>query len=145
MYNNYARIARFFDAAGYDELPSILWRKQSNKPNKFMGSGMLPPNAYVTQEHERICIFRKGGIRAFSFEEAAERRRSSYFWEERNLWFSDIWDDLKGVPQNLEGTRPRSAAFPFEIPYRLINMYSVTGDRVLDRSWAPAPRLLPPP
>jgi DNA modification methylase len=132
MYNNHSRLARFFLEAGYDELPSVLWRKQSNKPNKFMGSGMLPPNAYVTLEHERICIFRKGGNRAFSGEDAVLRRRSAYFWEERNLWFSDLWGDLKGVQQQLETARPRSAAYPFEIPYRLINMYSVQGDRVLD-------------
>ena len=29
-------------------------------------------------------------------------------------------------------TRQRSGAFPFEIPYRLINMFSVQGDVVLD-------------
>ncbi|HEY3274936.1 MAG TPA: site-specific DNA-methyltransferase [Methanocella sp.] len=132
MYNNHAPLARFFLEAGYDELPSVLWRKQSNKPNKFMGSGMLPPNAYVTLEHERICIFRKGGPRTFSGEEAVARRRSAYFREERNLWFSDLWEDLKGVQQRLEGTRSRSAAYPFEIPHRLINMYSVQGDTVLD-------------
>jgi DNA modification methylase len=132
MYNNYARVARFFLEAGYDELPSILWKKPSNKPNKFMGSGMLPPNAYVTLEHERICIFRKGGPRTFSGEEAVARRQSAYFREERNLWFSDLWEDLKGVQQRLEGTRSRSAAYPFDIPYRLINMYSVQGDTVLD-------------
>lgn len=132
MYNNHARVARFFLEAGYDQLPSVLWRKQSNKPNKFMGSGMLPPNAYVTLEHEHICIFRKGGPRAFSGGEAAARRPGAYFWEERNLWFSDLWEDLKGVQQRLETARPRSAAYPFEIPYRLINMYSVPGDRVLD-------------
>jgi modification methylase len=132
MYNNHARVARFFIEAGYDELPSVLWRKQSNKPNKFMGSGMLPPNAYVTLEHEHICIFRKGGPRAFSGEEAAARGPGAYFWEERNLWFSDLWEDLKGVQQRLETARPRSAAYPFEITYRLINMYSVPGDRVLD-------------
>jgi DNA modification methylase len=97
-----------------------------------MGSGMLPPNAYVTLEHKRICIFRKGGPRTFSGEEAVARRQSAYFREERNLWFSDLWEDLKGVQQRLEGTRSRSAAYPFEIPYRLINMYSIQGDRVLD-------------
>ena len=30
------------------------------------------------------------------------------------------------------GSRERSAAFPFEIPYRLINMFSQKGDVVLD-------------
>ena len=29
-------------------------------------------------------------------------------------------------------SRSRSAAYPFEIPYRLINMYSMKGDTVLD-------------
>ncbi|MFC1857930.1 DNA methyltransferase, partial [Thermodesulfobacteriota bacterium] len=62
------------------------------------------------------------------------RRESSFFWEERNLWFSDVWMDLKGTSQNLFDSkiRDRSAAFPFELPYRLITMFSVKGDTVLD-------------
>src|SRR5690606_13037688 len=57
----------------------------------------------------------------------------SFFWEERNIWFSDLWD-LKGTKQKMDNsnTRKRSAAYPFEIPYRLINMYSLQGDTVLD-------------
>lgn len=132
LYPNHIRIARFFTERGYDMLPLILWRKTSNKPNKFMGSGMLPPNAYVTLEHEYILIFRKGGNRQFP-EDTAIRRQSAYFREERNLWFSDVWLDLKGVPQQLNGGgRNRSAAYPVELPYRLIQMYSVHGDTVLD-------------
>lgn len=130
MYPNYASITGHFIEAGYDAMPPVLWRKQSNKPNKFMGSGMMPPNAYVTLEHEHILIFRKGGNRKFT--ESDVRRRSAYFWEERNAWFSDIWEGLKGVPQQLGKVRDRSAAYPFELPYRLINMYSVQGDLVLD-------------
>jgi hypothetical protein len=42
--------------------------------------------------------------------------------------------DLKGVSQNLfdSKTRTRSGAFPFELPYRLISMFSVKGDTILD-------------
>ena len=42
--------------------------------------------------------------------------------------------DLKGTAQVLDeqNGRSRSAAFPFELPYRLINMFSVKGDTVLD-------------
>jgi len=42
--------------------------------------------------------------------------------------------DLKGSRQSLtdKAVRKRSAAFPFEVPYRLINMYSLKGDTVLD-------------
>jgi site-specific DNA-methyltransferase (cytosine-N4-specific) len=134
LYANHAHIIRLFEEMNYQVLPMILWRKQSNKPNKFMGSGMLPPNAYVTLEHEYILIFRKSGMRKFNDSERIIRQNSAYFWEERNLWFSDIWHDLKGTSQKLnhKKLRERSAAYPFELAYRLINMYSVQGDTVLD-------------
>jgi hypothetical protein len=100
-----------------------------------MGSGMLPPCAYVTLEHEYILIFRLGANRAFdSEEEKQHRRRSAYFWEERNNWFSDVWFNLIGATQRLRSDkkRDRSGAYPFELPYRLINMFSIKGDTVLD-------------
>jgi len=112
-----------------------LWRKQTNSPTKFMGSGMLPAGAYVTLEHEYILIVRKGGKRVFKTNtEMHKRRQSAIFWEERNEWFSDVWMDLKGAGQGLggRGSRLRSGAFPFELAYRLINMYSAKGDKVLD-------------
>ena len=42
--------------------------------------------------------------------------------------------DIKGTTQGLGNgeDRSRSAAYPFELAYRLINMYSVKGDTVLD-------------
>lgn len=134
LYSNHSRVLKRFIELGFDVLPPVLWRKQTNAPNKFMGSGMLPCGAYVTLEHEHILIFRKGGKREFRKTEDRElRRESAYFWEERNLWFSDIWD-FKGTRQDLShpGLRDRSAAFPMELAYRLINMYSQKGDTVLD-------------
>ena len=73
----------------------------------------------------------KGNIR--SVEQKVARKNSAFFWEERNVWFSDVWD-LKGTKQKIANseTRDRSAAYPFEVPYRLINMYSQYGDTVLD-------------
>jgi len=111
-------------------LPSVKWRKQTNSPNSFLGSGMMPPNAYVKGETEDILIFKKPGSSSLS---AQNRRRSAYFFEERNKWFSDLWTDVKGVSQEIEADiRDRSGAFPIEIPWRLINMYSTYGDTVLD-------------
>jgi len=135
LYPNHSRITDQMLKLGFTALPEILWRKQTNAPNKFMGSGMLPPSAYVTLEHEYILIFRKGAKRQFRNENAKiNRRQSALFWEERNVWFSDLWTDIKGTAQNLSdsGTRKRSAAFPFEIPFRLICMFSVRGDMVVD-------------
>ncbi|MCB9796578.1 MAG: site-specific DNA-methyltransferase [Alphaproteobacteria bacterium] len=134
FYPNHARALAGLRAAGLTPLPDILWRKPTNAPNKFMGSGMLPAGAYVTYEHEYVLIARKGGKRSFNDDARALRRRSAYFWEERNLWFSDLWEGLPGTPQRLPGvaSRKRSAAFPFELPFRLICMYSMQGDTVWD-------------
>ncbi len=135
LYPNHSRILQYLQQSGFSILPDILWRKQTNAPNKFMGSGMLPAGAYVTLEHEYILIARKNGKRSFtSAEDKENRHNSALFWEERNVWFSDVWMDIKGTTQKLHDkeTRSRSAAFPFELAHRLINMYSVKNDIVLD-------------
>ena len=159
LYPNHARILNYLISIGFSALPDILWRKQTNAPNKFMGSGMLPAGAYVTLEHEYILILRKGSKREFKTEcEKQNRRESALFWEERNIWYSDVWMDIKGTGQRLSvrdgfetnrdtrrgrfsdgrdrfetcPSRLRSAAFPFDLAYRLINMYSVKGDVILD-------------
>lgn len=135
LYTNHSRIYNHMQKSGFSALPGILWRKQTNSPNKFMGSGMIPPGAYVTLEHEYVLILRKGNKKEFKTDKEKKlRRESSFFWEERNIWFSDIWTDLKGTTQNLSENkaRQRSAAFPFELPYRLITMFSVKGDTILD-------------
>ncbi|MFB6090234.1 MAG: site-specific DNA-methyltransferase [Halobellus sp.] len=151
VYPNHARVIEAFESLGLDPLPDVLWRKPTNGAAKFMGSGMVPPNAYVTLEHEHVLLFRNGGGRSF---DPGERRRyeSAYFWEERNRWFSDVWTDVRGarqartdreesdsdsdagtaVPADRGSNRDRTAAFPFEVPYRLVCMYSVYGDTVLD-------------
>jgi len=137
VFQNHSRTIEAFVDLGFDPLPEILWRKPTNSGAKFMGSGMLPPNAYVTLEHEYILVFRNGGGRR-EFESNSETRyTSSYFWEERNQWFSDVWMEVKGEFQSLDDSelRDRSAAYPFEIPYRLINMFSLYGDTVLDPFW----------
>ena len=134
LYSNHTQVINMFLNMGYCVLPDIHWRKQSNAPNKFMGSGMFPAGAYVTYEHEYILVFRKGGKREFKGDEKSLRQKSAFFWEERNVWFSDLWE-IKGTSQIIKTaktSRDRSAAFPFDIPYRLINMYSVEDDTILD-------------
>jgi DNA modification methylase len=135
LYPNHARILTALIERGFTPLPSILWRKPTNAPNKFMGSGMYPAGAYVTLEHEHILIARKGAKRVFESTARKQlRRESAIFWEERNQWYSDVWFELKGSRQGLPGLAPRrrSGAFPFELAYRMIQMFSVKGDTVLD-------------
>ncbi|EMO70505.1 DNA-methyltransferase [Leptospira santarosai] len=134
IYMNHARILQGCSSIGFQSLPGILWRKQTNSPNKFMGSGMLPAGAYVTLEHEHILIFRKNNKRKFVTKaERLARAESAFFWEERNFWFTDLWD-FKGKKQTLSplAGRERSAAYPLELANRIILMYSLKGDVVLD-------------
>ena len=164
LYANHARVLTAFEKLGFVALPPIIWHKPSNSPTKFMGSGMLPGGAYVTLDHEYILILRLGNKREFDGQQRELRRQSAYFWEERNTWFSDLWDlrgarqalgspmsgaDAQGPAAHTTGptapatepavqacgsteTRSRSGAFPFELAYRLVNMYSLQADTVLD-------------
>jgi len=134
QYPNAAEITRRMRAHGFQTLPDLLWRKPTNSAAKFMGSGTLPTNAYPTLEHEHVLLFRNGGTRSFPPGDET-RYESAFFWEERNEWFSDTWE-IRGKRQRLDGEgRDRSGAFPFELPYRLVSMFSVYGDTVLDPFW----------
>ena len=131
LFSDHSTITEYLNKINMTQLTDIIWDKPSNAPNKFMGSGMLPTNAYITNEKEYILIFRKGMKR--SFEEIETRNRSAYFWEERNIWFSDKWKNIKGIKQSIKNkTRDRSASFPIDIPFRLINMFSIYQDTILD-------------
>lgn len=131
LFHNRERIVEWFTSNGYTLLPSIIWKKPTNKPTSYLGSGCLPTSQYAVNDHEYILLFRKGDRR--SFEPKSERRYSSaYFYDERNTWFSGEWT-VKGESQELsEVNRDVTAAYPLEIPYRLIQMYSLYNDTVYD-------------
>ena len=134
LFSSHSRILAKAMQIGFYILPSIIWNKPTNAPNKFLGSGTLPIGAYVKMEHEHILVFRKGNKRKFTGGEIELRRISSIFWEERNEWYSDIWKGINGKRQTINntGSRNRSAGFPIEIPMRLISMFSSIEDTVLD-------------
>ena len=131
LFPNHIKIMEVFKKLGFVSLPYILWKKPTNKPNAFLGSGFLPPNAYVTLDVEYILIFRKGRPRKFP-PKYKLRYESKYSKEERDKWFSQIWDDIKGEKQNVNKLHRKTTSFPVEIPRRLIKMFSIKGDVVLD-------------
>lgn len=134
LFPNGARTTMGMIAAGFTPLPNIYWKKPTNGPNAFLGSGFLPVNAYVTIDCEHILLFRQGTLRKFASEDQQLCRRYSCFTrDERDDWFSQTWTGITGVRQRtpVSGQR-RSAAFPEEIPFRLIRMFSIMGDTVLD-------------
>jgi len=135
LFANHSKVIEYCEKIGFTTLPYILWKKPTTKPKykgkgAFLGSGFLPPNAYVTLDCEFILIFRKGGLRKFKPKDEM-RHASKYTKEERDSWFTQVWD-VVGVKQSIPDIERRVAAFPEEIPYRLIRMFSVIGDTVLD-------------
>jgi len=135
LYPNHSRIIENFEKLGLVTLPYVLWKKPTNRPHykgkgAFLGSGFLPPNAYVTLDMEYILIFRKGSPRSFPPKDP-RRYDSKFTKKERDEWFSQVWK-VPGARQDIEGLERRVAAFPEEIPRRLIKMFSILGDTVLD-------------
>ncbi len=135
LYPNHSRITEICEKIGFTTLPYILWKKPTTKPmykgkGVFLGSGFLPPNAYVTLDCEFILLFRKGKLRKFPPKDIL-RYESVFTKKERDEWFSQIWS-LKGVRQTTTELERRTAAYPEEIANRLIRMFSVKGELVLD-------------
>jgi len=131
LFPNHTEVIHSLESCGLDILPYILWKKPTNRPNAFLGSGFLPTNAYVTLDCEYIVIARKDGPRKFRPKDPG-RYGSSFTKSQRDRWFSQIWDDVRGASQVSSGRRDRTAAFPAEVPNRLIRMFSIKGDLVLD-------------
>jgi DNA modification methylase len=135
LYPNHSRITEVCEKIGFTTLPYILWKKPTTKPmykgkGAFLGSGFLPPNAYVTLDCEFILLFRKGNLRKFPPKDAL-RYESVFTKKERDEWFSQIWS-LKGTRQTTTDLERRTAAYPEEIAHRLIRMFSIKGELVLD-------------
>ena len=115
---------------GFDNLSPIFWYKISNaKYEVENGSSFLgkpyEPNAIVKNDVEFILMLRKpGGYRQPTEE---QRDASRLTKEEYQEWFQQVWNGPMG-----ESTRNHPAPYPEELAYRLVRMFSFTGDTVLD-------------
>ena len=135
LFPNHSRTTEVCEKIGFTTLPYILWKKPTTKPmykgkGAFLGSGFLPPNAYVTLDCEFILLFRKGRLRKFQPKDTL-RYESAFTKKQRNEWFSQIWA-VKGTRQTANQLERRTAAYPEEIADRLIRMFSIKGETVLD-------------
>ncbi len=114
---------------GFDNLNPIIWYKISNanfevnNGTKFLGKP-YEPNAIIKSDIEFILMQRKpGGYRNPTQE---QRTLSMIDKKDYEAWFRQIWD-IPGA-----STRQHPAPFPLELAYRLVRMFSFSGDTVLD-------------
>jgi len=116
---------------GFDYLTPILWHKIANAQFEAGGNGAgflgkpYEPNAIIKNDVEYILMLRKPG--RYRNPTQQQRATSRLTKKEQASWFRPIWSDLTGA-----STRQHPAPYPVELAYRLIRMFSFTGDTVLD-------------
>jgi DNA modification methylase len=135
LFPNHSRIIENCEKIGFTTLSYILWKKPTTKPRykgkaSFLGSGFLPPNAYITLDCEFILLFRKGKLGRFPPKDPM-RQQSTFTKKQRDKWFTQVWNII-GARQTESKVERRLAAFPEEIVGRLIRMFSLKGETVLD-------------
>lgn len=114
---------------GFDNLNPIIWHKIANIDYEVKnGSGFLgkpyEPNAIIKNDIEYILMQRKpGGYRKPTED---QRQASRIKKEDFDNWFQQFWR-ISGA-----SNKNHPAPFPFELAYRLINMFSFVDDIVLD-------------
>ncbi|BCW96171.1 MAG: site-specific DNA-methyltransferase [Fimbriimonadales bacterium] len=124
----HAEIIAQCETIGFDYLGAIIWQKKTTmRPSGgavVMGSFPYPPNGIVELDYEYILLFRKPG--KSPGVSAAAREASALTTDEWKTLFSGHWQ-FAGERQ----TR-HEAMFPEELPRRLIRMFSLVGETVLD-------------
>ncbi len=116
---------------GFDYLTPIFWHKIANAQFEASGNGggflgkPYEPNAVIKNDVEHILMLRKHGQYRSPTED--QRATSRLTKDEHSRWFRPIWTDVAGA-----STREHPAPYPVELAYRLIRMFSFTGDTVLD-------------
>ncbi|MCI0329523.1 MAG: thermonuclease family protein [candidate division Zixibacteria bacterium] len=121
-------IIKFCETIGFDYMGAIIWQKVTTTNTTggatIMGSFPHPRNGIVKLDYEFILIFKKMGVPPKATGEQKEKSRLST--KEWNEYFYGHW--------NFPGERQDKhlAAFPEELPHRLIRMFSFVEDTVLD-------------
>jgi len=121
-------ITRFCETIGFDYMGAVIWQKvttcNTTGGATVMGSFPYPRNGILKLDYEFILVFKKLGTPPKVSHSAKEQ--SALTKEEWNAYFQGHW--------NFPGERNSKhlAAFPEELPRRLIRMFTFIGETVLD-------------
>lgn len=132
-----ADLTKIFIEEGFEYRDKIIWLKPEGYIRISRRSGVLlqhpyPMYFYPDNIQETILIFQKG---KFDYKiikkEVKEQSKIDFLEYQEKKWYLNVWNIVNVLPiQNrLESG---IAAFPEEIPYRLIKLFSYIGETVLD-------------
>jgi len=132
-----ADITKIFIDEGFNYRDRIAWIKPEGYIRISRRSGVLLQNPYPMYYYpdnlqESILIFQKGKFDYKSIsQEVKEASKIDIEEYQKNKWYLNVWHITNVLPNNSR-LEKGIAAFPEEIPYRLIKLFSYKGEIVLD-------------
>ncbi len=133
-----ADATRIFTDAGFRYRDRIVWKKPDGYIRISRRSGVLLQNPYPMYFYpdnllESILIFQKGKFDYKSVSpEQKEQSKIDIQEFNSNKWFSTLWEMVNVLPNSNNGLEKGVAAFPDELPYRCIKLFSFIGETILD-------------
>ena len=132
-----ADITKIFREEGFKYREKIIWVKPEGYIRISRRSGVVvqhpyPMYYYPDNLQESILIFQNGD---FDYKriskEVKEASKVNIEEFQREKWYLNVWQITNVLPNN-NRLEKGIAAFPDEIPYRLIKLFSYKGETVLD-------------
>jgi site-specific DNA-methyltransferase (adenine-specific) len=127
---------KIFQEAGYRYRDRIIWKKPDGYLRISRRSGVILQNPYPMYFYpdnllESIIIFQKGKFDYKSIpKEIREKSKVNIKEIQEKKWFMTLWEMNNVMPNQV--LEKNIAAFPEELPYRAIKLFSYVGETVLD-------------
>lgn len=127
---------KIFQESGFRYRDRIIWKKPDGYLRISRRSGVILQNPYPMYFYpdnllESIIIFQKGKFDYKSIsQEVREKSKVDIKEIQSKKWYITLWDMNNVMPNQV--LEKDIAAFPEELPYRAIKLFSYVGEIVLD-------------
>lgn len=131
-----ADATKIFQEAGFRYRDRILWKKPDGYLRISKRSGVILQNPFPMYYYpdnllETIIIFQKGKFNYRSIsQEIRELSKINKKEFQDNNWHKTLWEMTNVLPGS--SLEKNIAAFPEQLPYRIIKLFSYAGETVLD-------------
>ena len=131
-----ADATKIFQDIGFRYRDRIIWKKPDGYLRISRRSGVLLQNPYPMYFYpdnllESIIIFQKGKFNYRSIsKEVREKSKIDKKEFSRNKWYMTLWEMNNVMPGSI--LEKDIAAFPEELPYRIIKLFSYANETILD-------------
>lgn len=131
-----ADAVKIFQEAGFRYRDRIIWKKPDGYLRISRRSGVILQNPYPMYFYpdnllESIIIFQKGRFNYRSIsKDVREKSKVDTKEIQSNKWYMTLWEMNNVMPGSV--LEKDIAAFPEELPYRAIKLFSYKGETVLE-------------